>query len=501
MEGQIVGIKIRNKSRALLRIAALEYIVKYMNRLRSKSLGETNREIKSNIMACFRYFVKAGNLSYVIAKATRYQDSVTLSLLFMPMFIRSGNIPLTSVNARPMIKWIAKNVIPPRILHKVQVVDAEEYCVTFLRDDYFLMEKLLSKLPNVTKIVLGTSSDDQIFDIICKTCRKLVYLDTRANNLCQVTDIGINMLSNLKDLKHVFIGSTSDEFDDADERVVFTANSVANVFRSLPEIVEFECPEYILRKAFCMLVTSKDSLPEFKCLQQSTKSTLAAAALVCRNIDLVCTTSYGEEDLRDINAGLKTFDTLNNLSLSLSSERIELMSWSEIGPKLTVLEIMKEYFTALDITLLNRNCQNLTKLEVRETTKYEVPRIDNIVISEPSVDSVLFFPALLTLTFHLRYLENIRLFFHPNSSLTKLSIRTRDDEEYSVAAKVRYLKKAICFPALEELSIPEFLCPVDVAEIFIDKFPQLRELHMNFEKESNIYQLICLKFNLLRVKE
>ena len=454
-------------------------LVLHIRKVKCKSLGNNDKEVKAGIIQCFKYFKPSGKLSLRVAKAVHCENSVTLSLMFMPFLIHTGRIILTNNNARHVMYWLLRDIVELSVLHKIKVIDAGECFNTICDKDYGLMELLFTKLPNVNKIVLGAIPDDRFFYYIHKTCHRLVYLDVYVDHLCGISDAGLKIISFFKHLKYLFIRLSSLFFMEIKVagHVLFTAEGISNLLRCLPEMIEFECPHDIFVDAFQNLQNTNHQLLKLKTVPFSITSQTAVICKTCPNIVQAQMCVRSDEDLVDLDRLLLRLDSLHRLLLDLR-ETIEIISWSIVGPKLTVLTIYKMNFVESNFLLLGRNCPNLVDLTVTGMSNYERP--DDNFLSKPSDENEFIFPSLSNLKFRLICFQNVRLFFHPKSRLTTLDISLIKDYEYSdFVNTVRLLQNVICLPMLGKVIFTKFRCPADVVQIFFDKLPSLKKVSMS----------------------
>lgn len=448
---------------------ALDTVITSINKLKDVPLGKNDKEIRCSITQCFEYLIPTGNLSLLIAREINKTESVSLNLLFLPLFVHTGRIILNDDNAREIMKWLFRDIVESCVLHNVVQFDAKSFRRTMKDEDYRLMELLFTKLPGLHEITIGSIPDDRFFNYIHKTCHEIVSLDFHVSHLCGISDAGLKSISTFEYLRNLFIRFNAYSFLDRYTSLLFTSEGIANLLICLPEICEFVCPKHIYFNAFQILLSGKHKLLNLHSIPFLMTSPIIIISKVCTNIKSICTSSNSRDELADINRSLVRLKSLNTLNLCVDST-IENMTWFTIGLNLTLLIIDKISFVESDFLLLGRSCTNLINLTVMGESIYEIPE-DN-KISKPSDENELIFSSLISLKFKLNCLQNLRLFFHPKSQMKKIIISVTEDD-CNIEAMLRVLQNTICLPKLEELHIVGFICPDDLKNLVSCKCPSL----------------------------
>ena len=215
--------------------------------------------------------------------------------------------------------------------------------------DNDLIEKFFPKVINLKVVTLGSHTSDKIIDMIVSSCHELQVLDCREDCWCTVTDRGLESLSSLKSLRYVLFSHLPDEYEEEDEKLLFTAKGIASLIISLPHLIKFECPEYLIREALDIIKSKNIILPSIKSLylegNGAHSSTFITAYKVCPNLEELCIMVHKDEE-NDIGDSLAEFKELQSLTLNKLVAPLGSLKLSVYGQQLKFLDIKKDAFIA-----------------------------------------------------------------------------------------------------------------------------------------------------------
>ena len=214
-----------------LRDCAFRSLVSSLRPIMNRVLGCTHREIEESVKLFYQYFYPAGPFAAKVAEANNYHLSKTLSLLFLPFLLQSGSLVLSDHNSVAVMNFIiASKFVTLDALKKLHTLRVSKWYSPFDEEiDYDVIKEFFPKIPELKVVILGSYTSDNIIDIIVKSCPKLEVLDCREDCWCTVSDSGLEALSSLKSLRYVLFSYLPDEYEEEDEKLLFSPKGIASL--------------------------------------------------------------------------------------------------------------------------------------------------------------------------------------------------------------------------------------------------------------------------------
>ena len=352
-----------------LKAIAVDYISKLLIKISNNvNIGNVTY-IERYRQEFVKYMSSAGTLIIDVADAcTRYHcRNSYLDILFLHFYIGyKGFIPLYPDTTPFIISHIIKMDNNELLLNL--------NCLHFynLWSENITEDKLSSffkKMYGIQIVVMDEGTNDTVIQYIVQYIPNLKVLNFEEDSCSVVSSKGLEALKACRKLEVVLFSSTADEYDQQEDKCVFSPEVVAALLISLPNLKHFKCSVHILRDALNIVYKNGDRLSKMTCLcldnLEANTTSIASALEVCPNVQELHAAPQGQEEIfSDILRERAT--RVNTLYINKCIVSIQKLSFVEFGHYLVVLHVKTSVFTVDDLLYLSKYCPNLENLGISD---------------------------------------------------------------------------------------------------------------------------------------